>query len=63
MCKVGLLGNKIGMNQIFDEVRQKGDEAIAKYTSYFDGITLKSVKNWFTFHFNKKALRLKYVIQ
>lgn len=30
------------VNQIFDEVRQKGDEAIAKYTSYFDGITLQS---------------------
>lgn len=30
------------VNQIFDEVIQKGDEAIAKYTSYFDGITLKS---------------------
>ena len=30
------------VNQIFDEVRQKGDKAIAKYTSYFDGITLKS---------------------
>jgi histidinol dehydrogenase len=30
------------VNQIFDEVRQKGDEAIAKYTNYFDGITLHS---------------------
>ncbi len=30
------------VNQIFDEVRQKGDAAIAKYTSYFDGITLQS---------------------
>ncbi|MFD0836253.1 histidinol dehydrogenase [Mariniflexile aquimaris] len=30
------------VNQIFDEVRQKGDAAITKYTSYFDGITLQS---------------------
>lgn len=28
------------VNQIFDEVSQKGDEAIKKYTSYFDGISL-----------------------
>lgn len=28
------------VNQIFNEVNQKGDEAIKKYTSYFDGITL-----------------------
>tara|TARA_R110002167_G_scaffold221683_1_gene426623 strand:- start:2722 stop:4044 length:1323 start_codon:yes stop_codon:yes gene_type:complete len=30
------------VNQIFDEVNQKGDEAIKKYTSYFDGIMLDS---------------------
>ncbi|WP_298555676.1 histidinol dehydrogenase [uncultured Algibacter sp.] len=30
------------VNQIFDEVSQKGDEAIKKYTSYFDGISMKS---------------------
>ncbi|HEY5687150.1 MAG TPA: histidinol dehydrogenase [Yeosuana sp.] len=28
------------VNQIFNEVNQKGDEAIKKYTSYFDGISL-----------------------
>ena len=30
------------VNQIFDEVRQKGDEAIIKYTSCFDRVTLLS---------------------
>ncbi|GAA4899128.1 histidinol dehydrogenase [Flaviramulus aquimarinus] len=30
------------VNQIFEEVSQKGDEAIKKYTSYFDGISLDS---------------------
>ena len=30
------------VNQIFDEVSQKGDQAIKKYTSYFDGIMLEN---------------------
>ncbi len=30
------------VNQIFDEVMHKGDEAIKKYTSYFDGILLEN---------------------
>ncbi|GAA4937351.1 histidinol dehydrogenase [Algibacter agarivorans] len=30
------------VNQIFEEVSQKGDDAIKKYTSYFDGIALES---------------------
>ena len=30
------------VNQIFEEVSQKEDEAIKKYTSYFDGIALES---------------------
>lgn len=30
------------VNQIFDEIRHKGDEAIKKYTSYFDGINLEN---------------------
>lgn len=30
------------VNQIFDEVNQKGDQAIKKYTSYFDGIMLEN---------------------
>ena len=32
------------VNQIFNEVNQKGDEAIKKYTSYFDGITLAKME-------------------
>ena len=32
------------VNQIFNEVNQKGDEAIKKYTSYFDGITLDEME-------------------
>ena len=28
------------VNQVFTEVQQKGDEAIKKYTSYFDGVVL-----------------------
>ncbi|GGK29357.1 histidinol dehydrogenase [Yeosuana aromativorans] len=31
------------VNQIFDEVNQKGDAAIKKYTSYFDGIELENM--------------------
>jgi histidinol dehydrogenase len=30
------------VNQVFDEVKLKGDEAIKKYTSYFDGVSLVS---------------------
>ena len=30
------------VNQIFDEVKQKGDDAIKKYTTKFDGIELES---------------------
>ncbi|WP_370476181.1 histidinol dehydrogenase [Tamlana flava] len=30
------------VNQVFDDVRQNGDEAIAKYTERFDGVSLKS---------------------
>lgn len=30
------------VNQIFEEVKKKGDVAIAKYTSLFDGVELKS---------------------
>ena len=32
------------VNQIFNEVNQKGDEAIKKYTSYFDGISLDKME-------------------
>ena len=32
------------VNQIFNEVNQKGDEAIKKYTSYFDGISLVEIE-------------------
>ena len=32
------------VNQIFNEVSQKGDEAIKKYTSYFDGISLVEIE-------------------
>ncbi|MFH6769292.1 histidinol dehydrogenase [Gaetbulibacter aquiaggeris] len=32
------------VNQIFNEVNQKGDEAIKKYTSYFDGISLAEME-------------------
>lgn len=30
--------------QIFDEVQQKGDEAISKYTSFFDGILIENTQ-------------------
>ncbi|MEO8517450.1 MAG: histidinol dehydrogenase [Flavobacterium sp.] len=30
------------VKEIFKEIQQKGDEAIAKYTSFFDGITLEN---------------------
>ncbi len=32
------------VNQIFNEVNHKGDEAIKKYTSYFDGISLEEME-------------------
>lgn len=31
------------VNQIFDDVRAEGDQAIQKYTSKFDGVTLRSL--------------------
>ena len=30
------------VNQIFDDVKRNGDSAVSKYTSLFDGVTLKS---------------------
>ena len=33
---------ELTVNQIFDEVKKKGDIAINKYTSLFDGIELES---------------------
>ena len=30
------------INQIFDDIKRNGDSAVAKYTSLFDGVTLKS---------------------
>ena len=30
------------VKQIFKEVQRKGDKALAKYTSYFDGVELES---------------------
>jgi histidinol dehydrogenase len=33
---------ELTVNQIFDEVLKKGDSAIAKYTSLFDGVDLES---------------------
>lgn len=32
------------VKQIFKEVQQKGDKAIAKYTSFFDGVTLENIQ-------------------
>lgn len=32
------------VNQIFDEIRQKGDTAVAKYTELFDGFKMKELK-------------------
>ncbi len=32
------------VKQIFKEVQQKGDKAIAKYTSFFDGATLENIQ-------------------
>jgi len=32
------------VNEIFTEVRSKGDQAIEKYTSLFDGITIKNIE-------------------
>lgn len=32
------------VNQIFDEIRQKGDAAVAKYTELFDGFKMKELK-------------------
>lgn len=32
------------VNQIFDEIRQKGDAAVAKYTELFDGFKMNELK-------------------
>ena len=32
------------VRQIFKEVKQKGDKAIAKYASFFDGVTLENIQ-------------------
>ena len=32
------------VKQIFKEVQQKGDKAIAKYASFFDGVTLENIQ-------------------
>lgn len=32
------------VKQIFKEIQQKGDKAIAKYTSFFDGVTLENIQ-------------------
>ena len=32
------------VKQIFKEVQQKGDKAIAKYASLFDGVTLENIQ-------------------
>ena len=32
------------VNEIFAEVRSKGDQAIEKYTSLFDGIAIKNIE-------------------
>ncbi|WP_283641428.1 histidinol dehydrogenase, partial [Mesonia mobilis] len=32
------------VNEIFTEVRSKGDQAIEKYTSLFDGIAIKNIE-------------------
>ncbi|MFN7044323.1 MAG: histidinol dehydrogenase [Flavobacterium sp.] len=32
------------VKQIFKEVQQKGDKAIAKYSSFFDGVTLENIQ-------------------
>lgn len=32
------------VNQIFDEIRQKGDAAVAKYTELFDGFKMKELR-------------------
>ncbi len=32
------------VKQVFNEVKRKGDRAVSKYTSYFDGIILNSMK-------------------
>jgi histidinol dehydrogenase len=40
---------ELTVKEIFKEVQKKGDEAIAKYTSLFDGVTID----------NQKFLKLK----
>jgi histidinol dehydrogenase len=40
---------ELTVKEIFKEVQKKGDEAIAKYTSLFDGVTID----------NQKSLKLK----
>jgi histidinol dehydrogenase len=35
---------ELTVKEIFKEVQKKGDEAIAKYTSLFDGVTIDNQK-------------------
>lgn len=54
------------VKQIFKEVQQKGDKAIAKYASFFDGVTLENIQvtqEEIEFAKNEVSTELKEAIQ